>query len=59
MSASVVLLELSLPLTMSEMRIPARELPVDVALVADMGGGVLPSLRRGMVVGGLRVESLV
>lgn len=59
MSASVALRVLSLPLTMSEMRIPALELPVDVALVADIGGGVLPSFLSGIVVGGLSVESLV
>lgn len=64
MSASAALLPPeSPPLTMSEMRIPALELPVagvpPAAEVGGGGGGVLPSFLKGKFAGGLRVVSLV
>lgn len=64
MSASAALLPPeSPPLTMSEMRIPALELPVvevtGAAEVGGGGGGVLPSFLKGKFAGGLRVVSLV
>lgn len=64
MSASAALLPPeSPPLTMSEMRIPGLELPVDEvppgAEAGGGGGGVLPSFLMGKFAGGLSVDSLV
>lgn len=64
MSASAALLPPeSPPLTMSEIRIAALELPVagvpPAAEVGGGGGGVLPSFLRGKLAGGLSVVSLL